>query len=114
LTALFKNLKFSFLRQIFFGQPLFEEQDVSVTQFVPLSVTQLRVDKNSSANGDARSDDDDGGDKRPTKRRRIQINFETSILEKLSRPDKSEENSIPWIQIIERMVEKFPNVFLQK
>ena len=83
---------------------------------MPLSVTQFGVDRNSTAtNGDARDDGDDVTDGRAAKRRKIQVSFSSSILEKLSRPDgSSEENLIPWIQIVRRMLEKFPAIFLQR
>ena len=124
MTKLLRSVSshlFCFIRrQIFFGQSFSEESEVSVTQFVPLSVTQFRIDRSATAaNGgthvDVDGDGEDITDGRAAKRRKIQVSFGSSILEKLSRPDaNSEESLIPWVQIVQRMVEKFPAIFLQR
>ncbi len=49
---------------------------------------------------------------RAAKRRKVQIGLESSILEKLTRHERTEENFIPWLQIVERLLEKYPNVFV--
>ncbi len=48
---------------------------------------------------------------RAAKRRKVQISLESSILDKLTRHERTEENFIPWLQIVERLLEKYPNVF---
>ena len=58
-------------------------------------------------------DDIDAGYSGQPKRRKVQVNFEISILEKFSKSEKFEENYIPWIQIVQRLVEKFPKVFIE-
>ncbi len=51
---------------------------------------------------------------RAAKRRKVQISLESSILEKLTRHERTEENFIPWLQIAERLLEKYPNVFVSR
>jgi hypothetical protein len=145
---LFKN-KFSIFnifRQIFFTETASLGREVSVTQLVPLNVTQFRrapsmtnhdatmrhdatnhdaAMRHNETNRDATmcrvpsmtnhdatfvGDDVDELD-RAAKRRKVQISLESSILEKLTRHERTEENFIPWLQIVERLLEKYPNVF---
>ena len=134
---MFKN-KFSIFnifRQIFFTETASLGREVSVTQLVPLNVTQfhrassvtnhdatMRHDATnrdatmrrvpSTTNHDATfvGDDVDELD-RAAKRRKVQISLESSILERLTRHERTEENFIPWLQIVERLLEKYPNVF---
>ena len=113
---MFKN-KFSIFnifRQIFFTETASLGREVSVTQLVPLNVTQFRR-ASSMTHHDATfvGDDVDELD-RAAKRRKVQISLESSILEKLTRHERMEENFIPWLQIVERLLEKYPNVFAAK
>jgi hypothetical protein len=76
-----------------------EGSEMSITQFVPHNVTQ-----HHSSFATLHGDNDD----RPaTKRRKVQLGFDSSILEKLSKQEKFEENYFPWLQIIEKILIKY-------
>ena len=78
---------------------------------VPLHVTQFRRETSTTTSIGDDSDDQDELGHRAAKKRKVQIGLESSILAKLSRHERTEENLIPWLQIVERILDKYPKVF---
>lgn len=90
-----------------------------MTQYMPLNVTQIRP--TMANNGDSMDDDhttdddtDDDDHRHARKRRRLHLTLDSSLLDELVRTDKPEGNRIPWLQIVQRLLQKFPEVFLEE
>ena len=93
-------------RQIFLSENERAGSELNVTQFVPHHVTQMRSSTFAMSHHNATSHGDID-DQPATKRRKVHLGFESSILEKLSKQEKIEENYFPWLQIIERILLKY-------